>query len=85
MDTQVKQNEKVIDGKNYLKMLSDPIRSRIMIETLLRGKITAKDLMEILNINRSAISYHLALMVENNVLDVEINEKGQLPEPSRGV
>lgn len=77
MDTQVKQNEKVIDGKNYLKMLSDPIRSRIMIETLLRGKITAKDLMEILNINRSAISYHLALMVENNVLDVEINEKGR--------
>ena len=67
----------VTDGKNYLKMLSDPIRSRILIETLLRGKITAKDLMEILNINRSAISYHLGLMVENNVLDVEINEIGR--------
>ena len=68
---------KVTDSKNYLKMLSDPIRSRIMIETLLRGKITAKDLMEILNINRSAISYHLGLMVENNVLNVEINEIGR--------
>lgn len=77
MNDNEKPVETVIDSKNYLKMLSDPIRSRILIETLLRGKITAKDLMEILDINRSAISYHLSLMVENNILNVEINEIGR--------
>ena len=48
-----------------------------MIEALLRGEVTAKDLIDILDINRSAISYHLSLMVENNILSVKIDEVGR--------
>lgn len=77
MNNQEEHDGNVVDSKNYLRMVSDPIRSRIMIEALLRGEVTAKDLIEILNINRSAISYHLGLMVENNILNVKIDEVGR--------
>ena len=77
MSGQETNNQAINDGKNYIKMISDPIRSRIMIEALLRGEVTAKDLIDILDINRSAISYHLSLMVENNILSVKIDEVGR--------
>ena len=77
MDSQEISRHAIEDSKNYIKMISDPIRTRILVETLLRGEVTAKKLMSILDINRSAISYHLGLMVENNILNVKIDEVGR--------
>lgn len=77
MDSQETSTNAIEDSKNFIKMISDPIRSRIFIETLLREEVTAKTLMSILDINRSAISYHLGLMVENSILNVKIDEVGR--------
>ncbi|MHA2070705.1 MAG: winged helix-turn-helix domain-containing protein [Candidatus Thorarchaeota archaeon] len=59
------------------KLLSDPVRSRIYLEALLREEITAQHLMGLLDISRSTLGYHLVKLVESGIFQVRIQATGR--------
>ena len=59
------------------ELLADPVRARIYVEVLLNQEITAQELMEVVNINRSTMSHHLSRFVKERVLNVRIESIGR--------
>lgn len=59
------------------ELLADPVRARIYVEVLLNKEITAQELMEVVNINRSTMSHHLSRFVKEQVLNVRIESIGR--------
>jgi DNA-binding transcriptional ArsR family regulator len=58
-------------------LLADPVRARIYVEVLLNKEITAQELMDVVNINRSTMSHHLSRFVKEHVLNVRIESIGR--------
>ncbi|MFW9981022.1 MAG: ArsR/SmtB family transcription factor [Candidatus Thorarchaeota archaeon] len=59
------------------ELLADPVRARIYVEVLLNEEITAQELMEVVNINRSTMSHHLSRFVKERVFNVRIESIGR--------
>ncbi|NHI87969.1 MAG: ArsR family transcriptional regulator [Candidatus Thorarchaeota archaeon] len=59
------------------ELLSDPVRARIYLEVLLRGEVTAQELMDTIKISRSTMSHHLSKFVEAHVFSVRVQETGR--------
>lgn len=59
------------------ELLADPVRARIYVEVLLNKEITAQELMEVVDINRSTMSHHLSRFVKERVFNVRIESIGR--------
>ncbi|MFW9793529.1 MAG: ArsR/SmtB family transcription factor [Candidatus Thorarchaeota archaeon] len=59
------------------ELLADPVRARIYVEVLLNQELTAQELMEVVNINRSTMSHHLSRFVKERVFKVRIESIGR--------
>ncbi|TET08646.1 MAG: ArsR family transcriptional regulator [Candidatus Thorarchaeota archaeon] len=59
------------------ELLSDPVRARIYIEVLLSKEITALELLQTVDINRSTLSHHLTRFVKEGVLNVRVQSIGR--------
>lgn len=59
------------------ELLSDPVRARIYIEVIMRGEVTAEQLLEQVDVKRSTLSHHLTRFVEERVLRVRVEETGR--------
>ena len=59
------------------EILQDPVRSKILFEIILNGKINADHIVEATGKSRSTISHHLKKLVENGILDVSISPTGK--------
>jgi DNA-binding transcriptional ArsR family regulator len=72
--------EKVETGQKIefqlLKMLADPMRTRIILELLLHDELDTKELQKRIPISRSTLGHHLQKLVEFEIIKVRINEKG---------
>ena len=72
-----------------LEVLQDPQRAKIYFFILRENQATTEELMELTQIQRSTLSYHLTKMVETKILSVSIPETGRfkkiykLPERDR--
>ncbi len=58
-----------------LKMLSDPMRVRIILELLVHNELSTKQLQASLPISRSSLGHHLQKLEENNLITVRIQPK----------
>jgi DNA-binding transcriptional ArsR family regulator len=58
-------------------LLADPVRARIYVEVLVNQEMTAQELMEVVDINRSTISHHLSRFVKEGVFNVSIDPIGR--------
>jgi DNA-binding transcriptional ArsR family regulator len=67
------------DMKKTMKILQttmlDPTRVAIWFEILRKPKITAKDLMEIIDIKKTAMYYHLGILEEEGIIQGEVVKK----------
>ena len=59
-----------------LKMLSDPMRTRIILELLVHEELSTKQLLKRIPIGRSTLGHHLQKLEEYDILTVRIQEKG---------
>ncbi len=59
------------------ELLSDPVRARIYIEVLCSKEITALELLQTADINRSTLSHHLTRFVKEGVLNVRVQSIGR--------
>ena len=59
------------------ELLSDPVRAKIYLEVLLKGEVTAQELMDTIKISRSTMSHHLSMLVEAHVFTVRVQETGR--------
>ena len=59
-----------------LKMLSDPMRTRIILELLVHEEMSTIELQKRIPIGRSTLGHHLQKLEENNIVKVRIQEKG---------
>lgn len=72
-----------------LEILQDPQRAKIYFFILRENQATAEELMELTQIQRSTLSYHLTKMVETKILSVSVPATGRfkkiykLPECDR--
>ncbi len=72
-----------------LEILQDPQRAKIYSFILRETQATTEELMELTQIQRSTLSYHLTKMVETNILSVSVPATGRfkkiykLPECDR--
>jgi DNA-binding transcriptional ArsR family regulator len=72
-----------------LEVLQDPQRARIYFFILRENQATTEELMELTQIQRSTLSYHLTKMVETKILSVSVPATGRfkkiykLPECDR--
>jgi DNA-binding transcriptional ArsR family regulator len=60
------------DGFDPIEELIDPIRSKILFETLLKGRTTAEMLEKSTKRSKSTVSHHLKKLVIAGLLDVSI-------------
>lgn len=75
-------SEKVDDGEiieetieKLHKLMMDPTRVAIWFEILRTPDITAKELMKVINIKKTAMYYHLSLLEEEKVIDFTLDGK----------
>jgi DNA-binding transcriptional ArsR family regulator len=59
------------------ELLQDPTRFEIYTQTFLRPGITATELLEVVEINRSTLSFHLTKMVDAGILTVSVPDTGR--------
>ena len=59
------------------EVIEDPVRFKIFSEIFLKNRITANELLEVISVNRSTLSFHLTKMVKANLLTVEMNPTGR--------
>jgi DNA-binding transcriptional ArsR family regulator len=59
------------------ELLADPMRARIYVEVLVNQEMTAQELMEVVDINRSTMSHHLSRFVRERVFNVRIETIGR--------
>jgi predicted ArsR family transcriptional regulator len=59
------------------ELLSDSVRAKIYLEVLLKGEVTAQELMNTIKISRSTMSHHLSKLVEAHVFTVRVQETGR--------
>ncbi|NHJ83947.1 MAG: winged helix-turn-helix transcriptional regulator [Asgard group archaeon] len=57
------------------KTIADSTRTSIWFEILRKPGITAKELMKIIDIKKTAMYYHLNLLEENEIITCEISKK----------
>lgn len=69
--------ETILDKKKVVDLFRDPIRFKIFTELFFTPEKTAKEILDVLPINRSTLSHHLTKMVDENVLKVRINPTGR--------
>lgn len=67
----------ILDNVRAVELFNDPIRFKILTELFFNREKTAKELLEVLPINRSTLSHHLTKMVSEKVLAVRINPTGR--------
>ena len=60
-----------------LEVLQDPQRAKIYFFILRENQATAEELMELTQIQRSTLSYHLTRMVETKILSVSVPATGR--------
>ncbi|MGY5854702.1 MAG: hypothetical protein RTU92_14125 [Candidatus Thorarchaeota archaeon] len=60
-----------------MELVIDPVRAQLYFEVLVRGEVTAKELVKILPVNRSTLTHHLTKFVESGVLSVDIPDVGR--------
>ncbi|MFX0115977.1 MAG: winged helix-turn-helix domain-containing protein [Candidatus Hodarchaeota archaeon] len=60
-----------------LELLLDSQRAKIYSYISLKGKATTEELVDIMNINRSTLSYHLTKMVNAGILEVAAPQTGR--------
>ncbi|MGY5874246.1 MAG: helix-turn-helix domain-containing protein [Candidatus Thorarchaeota archaeon] len=60
-----------------MELVIDPVRGQLYFEVLVRGEVTAKQLMKTLPVNRSTLTHHLTKFVESGVLSVDIPDVGR--------
>ncbi len=70
----MEQDQQLIDS---FEVIEDPVRFKIFSEIFLKSRITATELLEVISINRSTLSFHLTKMVKANLLTVEMNPTGR--------
>jgi len=66
-----------VNPEASFELLLDPMRSKIVFEIVLKGQITAEDIVESTGKSRSTISHHLKKLVETGILDVYMNPTGK--------
>ena len=57
------------------KIMIDPTRVGIWFEIVRKPGVTAKDLMKVIDIQKTAMYYHLQILVEKKIVRVEIEKK----------
>ncbi|TFG09011.1 ArsR family transcriptional regulator [Candidatus Heimdallarchaeota archaeon] len=60
-----------------IKDLVDPVRSKILFETLLKGKTTSEMLEKSTGKSKSTVSHHLKKLVQGKLLEVSIHPTGK--------
>ena len=60
-----------------MELVIDPVRAQLYFEVLVRGEVTAKQLMKILPVNRSTLTHHLTKFVEAGILTVDVPSVGR--------
>ncbi len=60
-----------------MELVIDPVRAQLYFEVLVRGEVTAKELVKILPVNRSTLTHHLTKFVESGVLSVDVPDVGR--------
>ncbi|NHJ86731.1 MAG: helix-turn-helix transcriptional regulator [Asgard group archaeon] len=61
-----------------LEVLLDPQRTKIYLYVKINGQATTDELADVLQVNKSTLSYHLTKMVESNLLSVQTPPTGRL-------
>lgn len=59
------------DGTKFLNILQDQRRQELLVLLCKKGPLTVNQLTELVSISRPAVSHHLKLMLEAEVLSVE--------------
>ncbi|MBD3193203.1 MAG: hypothetical protein GF308_21395 [Candidatus Heimdallarchaeota archaeon] len=72
-----RKNEETIEEaiEKLQKLMMDPTRVAIWFEILRTPGITANELMDIIDIQKTAMYYHLGLLEEENVIDFDLKKK----------
>jgi len=70
-------SDEAISPEDSFGLLLDPIRSKIVLEIVLKGEITAESLVGSTGKSRSTISHHLKKLVESGILDVYMSPTGK--------
>jgi len=60
-----------------MELLVDPVRAKIYFEVLVKGELTAQELMNKLTIARSTLTHHLTRFVEAEVFRVRVDATGR--------
>jgi predicted ArsR family transcriptional regulator len=60
-----------------MELLVDPVRAKIYFEVLVRGELTAQELMNKLSIARSTLTHHLTRFVQAEVFKVRVDAVGR--------
>lgn len=72
--TKKDEQEQLFDFQ-ILKMLSDPMRVRIVLELLIHNELSTKQLQTRIPIGRSTLGHHLQKLEENNLISVRVQPK----------
>jgi hypothetical protein len=70
----MEEDQQLIDT---FDVINDPVRFKIFSEIFFKNRITANELLEVIPINRSTLSFHLTKMVKACILTVEMNPTGR--------
>ncbi len=80
-------NEKVIminssknkekESSEIIRLLADPIRSRIFFEIILNKEVSTSKLLERIKISKGTMSHHLSKLVKAGLLEVKIQATGR--------
>jgi DNA-binding transcriptional ArsR family regulator len=63
-------NVRIIDDPETLRLIADPLRLRLL-EFVRQRSRTVTELSELLNVGRTKLYYHVKLLEEHNLLEVE--------------
>ena len=76
MSDQERTYEKIHESFNLLrKVMIDPTRVGIWFEIIRKPGITAKELMQVIDIQKTAMYYHLVKLEESKIVRVEMKKK----------
>ncbi len=68
---------KETENTSIIRLLTDPIRSRIFLEILLNKEVSTSKLLERINISKGTMSHHLTKLVNAGLLDVKVQSTGR--------
>ena len=77
MSTFSSQKSKELENISIIKLLGEPIRSRIFLEVLLNKEVSTNELLERINISKGTMSHHLTKLVNAGLLEVKIQSTGR--------